>query len=102
MNEDVNDSAIVFAFFFSVIDYGNVCFQFKNWKNSKLIFYLLELLQIDALHSRHQSSSLLRLLFSRSGRSTCAQPIVSAVTTTMFPMHEDNMSFITQGHPTRI
>ena len=52
MNEDVNDSAIVFVLFvclfvclfvFFSLYYGNVCFQFKNWKNSKLIFYLLEL-----------------------------------------------------------
>ena len=46
MNEDMNDSAIVFVLFvFFSLYYGNVCFQFKNWKNSKLIFYLLELFQ---------------------------------------------------------
>ena len=59
MNEDVNDSAIVFVlfvclfvcFFFSLY-YGNVCFQFKNWKNFKLIFYLLELFQIQSTPSK--------------------------------------------------
>ena len=57
MNEDVSDSAIVFVLFvclfvFFSLYYGNVCFQFKNWKNSKLIFYLLELFQIQSTPSK--------------------------------------------------